>query len=218
MNLMHCKQLFVSMVVLLATVSWAQQSGLRAIPPLVPLKAGTPLSRCTFSASCPQGYNAVFFLFSDNFFAQPFSLTSAVHVDSILFVIANESSSGSGAGLPFRMQLTNSIGPGTAMANVLAEAPYEYGYPGTGQGFGQAFILPVNAVLGPGVYYLVASSSTPMSSSILGWPAANNVIAGDVPGNLTCNSTNGSCDLSFPPASVFVNNTEPPTPVEFQLR
>src|SRR5579864_3229211 len=86
MNLMRCKQLFVSMVFLFATVSWAQQSGLRAVPPLVPLRAGTPLTRCTISASCPQGYNAVFFLFSDNFYAQPFSLTTAVHVDSVLFV------------------------------------------------------------------------------------------------------------------------------------
>ena len=187
-----------SVAVLGTTVSRAQEVGPRAVPPSVPLRVGTPLTRCIVSTSCPQGYDAVFLLFSDNFFAQPFSLTTAVHVESVLFVIANASSSGSGAGLPFLMQLTSSIGPGTTVTNVLAQAPYEYAHPGSMQNSGQVFILPVNATLQPGEYYLVASSSTPFSSSVLGWPRANNVIVGNTPGNMVCNSTNGSCDLSFP--------------------
>ena len=203
-----------SLVVLSATVSWAQKSGPPARPPLAPLTAGTPLTTCNAAPSCPQGYDSIGAVFSDQFFAQPFSLTTAVHVDSVLFVIANISSSGSGAGLRFRMQLTNSIGPGTTETNVLGQA--QYGYAGSAVDSGQVFILPVNATLGPGEYYLVASSSTPLSSSIIGWPRANNVIEGSVPGSLTCNSENGTCDLSFPPASVFVNNG--PLPEEFQLR
>ena len=86
--------------------------------------------------------------------AQPFTLTTAAKITSVnvLFVPFLGGSSA------ITLQLTNSIGPGTTAANVLAQQVFSLsGLPDQGQ----YFSMPINTTVNAGTYYLVFSSSDP---------------------------------------------------------
>src|SRR5919109_2894124 len=83
--------------------------------------------------------------------AQPFTLTQAVHISSIDVLIAPFVG---GAGQEV-LQLTNSLGPGTTAANVLATQTFNIPVlPAAGS----TFSLTTSLSLLAGTYYVVASS------------------------------------------------------------
>jgi hypothetical protein len=126
------------------------------------------------------------------FLAQSFSLNSNVYVSSVDLWVG-----GYGTG-QILVQLTNSIGPGTTTANVLAQA--QLNSPNSPYPNGSWVSMPTTLVLGPGSYYIVAS---PLNGGGGWWPEVSGLLP----------STVGSVGIgyftqdyygknpSFPPAS-----------------
>jgi hypothetical protein len=85
------------------------------------------------------------------FLAQGFTLNTAVRSTRIDTVLGNHSGSGD---LPFLLELTNSLGPGST---VLASSNLNFAASGTLDN--SIFSLPLGMDLGPGSYYLVLSST-----------------------------------------------------------
>jgi hypothetical protein len=185
---------------------------------------GTNIQTCTVTA-CPNGYDGGTEILPNQFPAQPFTLNSSSSKSEAVFVIINgpQVTGGSSAvsGLSFEMQLTNSIGPGTSSANVLAEE--QFSYPKSTASSAFEFEFPVSQTLEPGTYYLVASTGSSSQTGVLAWANSSNFnqfgALGTAGAELGCNSADCSIDLPFPSGSSFipVDLSSVGPPYEFRL-
>lgn len=155
------------------------------------------------------------------FVAQGFSLpvsaeTSVAQI--VLTVVGNQS---------FDLQLTNAIGPSASAQNVLGERTFNAVLSGPVQdlypNLGQVFTLPLHRTLGPGEYYLIASSTDP--NGYLSWPffggfglptyePLQNTLGSVDPSFYA--AFNGGANASFPPESNWTYQY-PDSPVEFRV-
>jgi len=146
-----------------------------------------------------------FAIASYQFIAQQFTLTQAVQVTTI-----NLQMSGFGTD-QFTVWVTNSIGPGTTLSNVLLQKNLTF--PNTGGGInGQTVSAATNLSLNPGTYFLIVSATQTLVTQ--GWITSTTVLPSTV-GSVSDQafstfSSRGSTNTLFPPASIFS------TPAEFR--
>ena len=105
---------------------------------------------------------------------------------------------------PFTLWVTDAIGPGTTLADVLLQTALTF--PNTGGGLNGAAIVSAstNLLFSPGSYFLVASS--PQASIFQGWIVPGNPLPtsfGSV-GQGSNSSPGSGTDATFPPDSTFL--------------
>lgn len=134
---------------------------------------------------------------------QSFSLTTPIQVSSIAVDL-----SGFGTGT-FTLWLTNAIGSGTSLSNVLFQTVKPFPATATSVS-GVGVVAATNLALSPGNYYLVLSSASPSSAQEPAWLGASTTLPTAVG---TIGSAADSCcvplgtNTSFAPASTFSNPT-----------
>ncbi len=134
---------------------------------------------------------------SGQFTAQQWFLTTGVNVSAINVLLT-----GNGVGT-FSFFLTNSIGPGTTSANVLASGTFAV--PNNGFSLTPAFFsIPTTLSLGIGTYYIVLSSTN--TAVNLGWLQLATTLPSSVGGVAVGGAFFGhssGLNPSFPPASIW---------------
>jgi len=158
----------------------------------------------------PTSAGAELAVINAQFLEQAFTLTTSVQVTGI-----GVQMSGFGSDV-FTLWLTNAIGPGTTVANVLLQTTLVFPNTGGGTTGATVNVLP-NLFLSPGSYFLIESSAqTSVLQGWIGFPAT------PIPTSFgSVGSTNATCCISgiinvaFPPGSTF--STPISSPLAFQI-